>query len=413
MMEKSTPSQKTRDIKTQIYQFEGLDKKNHKISGEIMAPTLPRARTLLQMQGVNILKIKRKSVSFFNREKSVKSQEISLFTRQMATMLDAGIPLAQSLAIIAEGNPTGALGKLATKIKLDVENGSAFSIALRKNAKYFDALYCSLVESGEQSGTLDTMLNRIAVYKEKTDSLKRKVKKALYYPTAIIIIALIVSAILLIKVVPTFKDMFQGYGAELPAFTQLILNISSAVQNYGLYILTALIIFGYLLVRLYKTNISFQNMIQKLSLKLPVLGKILKQTVMASFARTLSTTAAAGVPLTEALESVANASNNIVYRTAILEIKEGVSTGQRLRAAIKKTGIFPNLVIQMVGIGEESGALEDMLSKIATIYEEEVDALVDGLTSLLEPIIMVILGIVVGGLVIAMYLPIFKMGSIL
>lgn len=412
-MEKSIIPKRVRDVKAQIYQFEGLDKKNHKISGEIMAPTLSRARTLLQMQNINILKIKRKSISFFNREKSVKSEEISLFTRQMATMLNAGIPLAQSLAIIAEGSPTGALGKLATKIKLDVENGSAFSIALRKNAQYFDALYCSLIESGEQSGTLDTMLNRIALYKEKTDSLKRKVKKALYYPTAIIVIAIVVSAILLIKVVPTFKDMFQGYGAELPGFTQFVLNISSALQNYSLHIFATMIILGYFLVRFYKTNMSFQHATQRLSLKLPVFGKILKKTVMASFARTLSTTSAAGVPLTEALESVANASNNIVYRTAILEIKEGVSTGQRLRAAIKKTGLFPNLVIQMVGIGEESGALEDMLSKIATIYEEEVDALVDGLTSLLEPIIMVILGVVVGGLVIAMYLPIFKMGSIL
>ncbi|HXH55096.1 MAG TPA: type II secretion system F family protein [Gammaproteobacteria bacterium] len=412
-MEKSSTPKKTRDIKTQIYQFEGLDKKNHKISGEIMASTLPRARTLLQMQGINVLKIKKKSISIFNREKKVKSEEISLFTRQMATMLNAGIPLAQSLAIISEGEPTSALGKLATKIKLDVENGSAFSIALRKNARYFDELYCSLIESGEQSGTLDTMLDRIALYKEKTDSLKRKVKKALYYPTAIIIIAGVVSAILLIKVVPTFKDMFQGYGAELPAFTQFVLNMSDVLQNYGLYIFGAMVILGYVLVHLYQTNIPFQHILQRFSLKLPVFGKILKQTVIASFARTLSTTSAAGVPLTEALESVAKASNNVVYRTAILEIKEGISTGQRMRVAMKKTEIFPNLVIQMIGIGEESGALEDMLGKIASIYEEEVDASVDGLTSLLEPIIMVILGIVVGGLVIAMYLPIFKMGSIL
>jgi type IV pilus assembly protein PilC len=208
-MERSSAPKKTRDIKTQIYQFEGIDKKNHKISGEIMAPTLPKARTLLQTQGVNVLRIKKKSISIFNGEKKVKSEEISLFTRQMATMLSAGIPLAQSLTIISEGDPTGALGKLATKIKMDVESGSAFSIALRKNARYFDELYCSLIESGEQSGTLDTMLDRIALYKEKTDSLKRKVKKALYYPIAIIIIAGVVSAILLIKVVPTFKDMFQ------------------------------------------------------------------------------------------------------------------------------------------------------------------------------------------------------------
>lgn len=412
-MEKPRTPQKTRDVKIQIYQFEGLDKKNHKISGEIMSPTLPRARILLKSQGINVLHIKKKSFSIFTREKKVKSEGISLFTRQMATMLNAGIPLAQSLSIISEGDPTGALGKLATTIKLDIEGGSAFSIALRKNPHYFDELYCSLIESGEQSGTLDTMLDRIALYKEKTDSLRRKIKKALYYPTAIIIVAMVVSAILLIKVVPTFKDMFQGYGAKLPTFTQLVLNLSDALQNYGLYLLSALVILGYILINLYKTNLSFQHFIQRLSLKLPIFGKILKQSILASFARTLSTTSAAGVPLTEALESVATASNNVVYRTAILEIKEGISTGERMRVAMKKTEAFPNLVIQMIGIGEESGALENMLSKIAVIYEEEVDASVDGLTSLLEPIIMVVLGIVVGGLVIAMYLPIFKMGSIL
>lgn len=412
-MEKSTTTPKTRVIKTQTYIFDAIDKKNHKISGEIAAPTLPRARTLLQTQGLNVLKIKKKSVSFFGGEKKVKSTEITLFTRQMATMLNAGIPLVQALGILAEGDPNGALGKLAIKIKLDVESGSAFSIALRKNPRYFDELYCSLIESGEQSGTLDTMLERISVYKEKTDSLKRKIKKAMYYPIAIIVIAGIVSAILLIKVVPTFKDMFQGYGAELPAFTQFVLGISDVLQDYGIYIIIGFILLGYFLSNLYQKSITFQHAIQRLSLKLPIFGNILKQAIMASFARTLSTTSAAGVPLTDALESIAKASNNIVYSTAILEIKEGLSTGQRMRVAMKKTGIFPNLVVQMIGIGEESGALEDMLGKIATIYEEEVDAAVDGLTTLLEPVIMVILGIIVGGLVIAMYLPIFKMGSIL
>lgn len=412
-MEKPGTTQKTRAIKTQIFVFDALDNKSHKISGEIAAPSLPRARTLLQTQGLNVLKIKKKSTSFFGGEKKVKSTEITLFTRQMATMLNAGIPLVQALGILAEGDPNGALGKLAIRIKLDVEGGSAFSIALRKNPRYFDELYCSLIESGEQSGTLDTMLDRISVYKEKTDSLKRKIKKAMYYPIAIIIIACVVSAILLIKVVPTFKDLFQGYGAELPAFTQFVLNISDALQNYGFYIIIGIILLGYFLKNLYQKNTHFQHAIQRLALKLPIFGAILKQSIMASFARTLSTTSAAGVPLTDALESIAKASNNIVYSTAIMEIKEGLSTGQRMRVAMKKTGIFPNLVVQMIGIGEESGALEDMLGKIANIYEEEVDAAVDGLTSLLEPLIMVILGIIVGGLVIAMYLPIFKMGSIL
>ena len=413
MMGKPPRPKKKSDIKKQLYQFEGLDNKNHKVSGEILASTLSRARALLQAQGVNILRIKKKSISFFNLEKKLKSEEISLLTRQIATMLSAGVPLAQSLAIIAEGDPRGALGKLTSAIRIDVESGTAFSVALRKNPRYFDELYCGLVESAEQSGTLDTMLDRIALYKEKTESLKRKVKKALYYPAAIVVISGLVSAILLIKVVPTFKDMFQGYGAALPVFTEFVLKLSDAFQHYGLYILGAMVFMGYALVHLYQTNLSFQYALQRFSLKLPIFSKIFKQTVIASFARTLSTTSAAGVPLTEALTSVAKASSNIVYRAAILEMKEGISTGERMRVAMKKTNIFPNLVVQMIGIGEESGELEAMLSKIASIYEEEVDASVEGLTSLLEPLIMVILGVVVGGLVIAMYLPIFKMGSIL
>lgn len=408
------PSKKTREIKTQSYEFEGIDKSDHRMSGEILAPTLARARALLQAQGVNVLKLKKKSKPFFGGgPKKVKSEEITLFSRQLATMLNAGIPLVQGLNIISEGESTSALGDLARNIKAEVEGGSSFSQSLRRHPSSFDQLYCNLIESGEQSGTLDAMLDRIALYKEKSDSLKRKVKKALYYPTAIIIIAGVVAAILLIKVVPTFKDMFSGYGAELPAFTQFVLNISDALQNYGIYIIAGLILGGYILANQYRRHVGFQHFVQRLSLKIPIIGAILKKSTIASFARTLSTTSSAGVPLTDALESIAKASKNIVYLNAIMEIKEGLSTGQRMRTVMKKTNVFPNLVVQMVGIGEESGALEDMLGKIATIYEEEVDSAVDGLTTLLEPVIMVILGVVVGGLVIAMYLPIFKMGSIL
>jgi type IV pilus assembly protein PilC len=408
------PSKTTRQIKTQSYEFEGIDKSDHRISGEILAPTIGRARTLLQAQGINVLKIKKKSKSFFSRgAKKFKSQDITLFSRQLATMLNAGIPLVQGLNIISEGESDSALGELARNIKTEVEGGSSFSQSLRRHPSQFDELYCNLVESGEQSGTLDTMLDRIALYKEKSDSLKRKVKKALYYPSAIIIIAGVVSAILLIKVVPTFKEMFAGYGAELPLFTQFVLNISDALEHYGIYIIVGLILGGYIIVNQYRHHTTFQHFIQRLSLKIPVIGPILKKSTIASFARTLSTTSSAGVPLTDALESIAKASKNIVYFTAIIEVKDALATGQRMRSAMKKTNVFPNLVVQMVGIGEESGALEDMLRKIATIYEEEVDSAVDGLATLLEPIIMVILGIVVGGLVIAMYLPIFKMGSIL
>ena len=400
--------------KNQTFQYDGVDKKNNRISGEISALTAAKARTLLQMQGITVLTIKKKSASFFVKtNSSVKKEEITMFSRQLATMLAAGIPLVQGLTVVSEGSPSGALADLVRKIKVDVESGSSLSSTLKKNPQYFDELFCNLIESGEQSGTLDNMLNRIALYQEKMDSLRRKIKKALYYPIAVILIAGIVTAILLIKVVPTFKDMFKGFGADLPTFTQFVLNISDTLQHYGLYVVTGLAAIGFFLVKLHQKNMAFRHLIERMSLKLPVFGSIIRKTIVARFARTLSTTSAAGVPLTDALESVARAAGNVVYAKAISEIKEGLSTGQQMRTVMKRTGVFPGMVVQMVGIGEESGALEDMLGKIATIYEEEVDTAVDGLTTLLEPLIMLVLGIIVGGLVIAMYLPIFKMGSVL
>lgn len=404
---------KTRSIKQSAFQYDGIDKKNNRLNGEIMAPSIAKARLMLQAQGITVLKLKRKTFSFHFGARKIKSEDITIFTRQMSTMLSAGIPLVQGLGVISEGIASGPLGDLTRKLKLDVESGSSFSAALKKNPRYFDELFCSLVESGEQSGTLDTMLNRIALYKEKTDSLKRKVKKALYYPAAVIIIATIVTGILLIKVVPTFKDLFKGYGAELPGFTQFVLSISEVLQNYGLYVIGVIILSIILLIQFYRQNAIFRHFLQRLSLKLPIFGGIIKKSIIARFARTLSTTSAAGVPLTDALESVSKATGNIVYTEAIQKIRDGLSSGQQMRPVMKKTGVFPVMVVQMIGIGEESGALEEMLGKIATIYEEEVDTAVDGLTTLLEPLIMVFLGIVVGGLVVAMYLPIFKMGSIL
>jgi len=407
------PPKKIRTLKTLTFEYTGMDNKNNRISGEISAPTLLRARMLLKEQGINVLKLKKKSgLHFIKLRGKITSEDITTFSRQMATMLGAGIPLVQGLTIVSEGSSSNAMADLVRKIKVDVESGSAFSIALKKHPQYFDGLYCSLVESGEQSGTSDTMLDRIATYKEKSDSLRRKVKKALYYPAAVIIIAMIVTAILLIKVVPTFKEMFKGYGAELPAFTLFVLNISDMVQAYGIYMLIGFIILGFLIVRLYRKRVGFRNFSQRIFLIIPIFGPILRKTIIARFARTLSTTTAAGVPLTDALTSVAKATNNIVYLTAIEKIREGLSIGQQLRASMKRTNVFPPMVVHMIGIGEESGALEDMLGKVAAIYEEEVDTAVDGLTTLLEPLIMVFLGIVVGGLVIAMYLPIFKMGSI-
>ncbi len=409
----NAPSNKTtRAVKVFYFEYTGIDRKGVHVKGEVTAQSLPQARSLIQSQNINILKIKKKSTSLFNFESKLSSAEVTLFTRQMATMLVAGIPLVQSLAIISEGAPASPLGDLARKIRLEIEGGSAFSIALKKNPRYFDVLYCSLVESGEQSGTLDTMLERIAIYKEKTDSLMRKIKKAMYYPIAVVVVSIIVTTILLVKVVPTFKDLFKGFGADLPTFTLFVLGISDAIRDYGFYIFTAMGGFIFLVIKLHKKSQAFRNFTQRLSLKLPIIGSIIRQAIIARFARTLATTTAAGVPLTEALDSVSKACGNVVYSNAIDKVRAGITAGQQMRVVMKKTGVFPILVVQMIGIGEESGSLEGMLSKIALIYEEEVDSSVDGLTTLLEPLIMVILGVIVGGLVIAMYLPIFKLGSV-
>ena len=291
--------------KNQTFQYDGVDKKNNRITGEISALTPAKARTMLQAQGITVLTVKKKGGSLFAKGSgsSVKREEITMFSRQMATMLAAGIPLVQALTVVSEGSPSGALADLIRKIKVDVESGSSLSTSLKKNPQYFDELFCNLIESGEQSGTLDTMLNRIALYQEKTDSLRRKIKKALYYPVAVILIASAVTAILLIKVVPTFKDMFKGFGADLPAFTQFVLSISDLLQHYGLYVVSGLGALGFFIAKLYQKNVSFRHLIERLSLKLPVFGSIIRKTIVARFARTLSTTSAAGVPLTDALES--------------------------------------------------------------------------------------------------------------
>jgi len=409
----STPASKTSNkiVRSNLYIYTGIDRKNERISGELTAISLAQARGMLITQGISIIRL-RKKTAFFSFARRVKSQEITLFTRQMATMLMAGIPLVQALNIINETTPTSPLGALTRKIRLDIEGGSSFSFALKRNPEYFDHLFCNLVDSGEQSGTLETMLDRIATYKEKTDSLKRKIKKAMYYPIAVVLVAVIVTCILLIKVVPTFQELFASFGAKLPPFTQFILDISIALRTHGLSVSIILIaaIFG--IMHWHKKSIAFQHFTQIISLKLPVFGSIIRKTILARFSRTLATTSAAGVPLIDALDAVAKACGNVLYANAIYQIKEGISTGQQMRLSMKKTNMFPVMIVQMIGIGEEAGNLETMLAKVAGIYEEEVDAAVDGLTTLLEPLIMVFLGVIVGGLVIAMYLPIFKLGSV-
>jgi type IV pilus assembly protein PilC len=349
---------------------------------------------------------------FFARKK-VKARDITIFTRQLATMQTAGIPLVQGLRVIIESSEKPSMSKLINKLKDEVESGGSLSECLRLHPQEFDELYCNLVTAGENSGNLDVMLQRIATYREKTETLKGKLKKAMYYPVAVLAVAFIVTAILLVKVVPTFRTMFEGFGAKLPAFTLFVLNVSDAIRANGVKVVFTICISAWFINRMYRNQPNFRNFIQRLLLKLPIFGSILQKAAVARFARTLSTTFAAGVPLPDALLLVAKSSGNIKYHNAIIKIRDEVSVGKRINVAMQATNVFPHMVVQMVAIGEETGSLDSMLQKVAAIYEEEVDLAVDGLATLLEPIIMVILGVIVGGLVIAMYLPIFKLGSVM
>ena len=401
---------KLRDNKVFVYKTKS---KGEVVKGEIMAADASIAKILLKKQGIEPISIKAKSQTASSAGGSVNAQDIALLSRQLATMQSSGISLMQALNVIIDGAEKKSFRQLVYGLKEEVEAGKSFSTALKKYPLYFDELFCSLVSAGEQAGALDTMLARVATYKEKTETLKKKIKKAMYYPFAVLTIALIVSVLLLVKVVPTFKNLFDGFGAKLPEFTLMVLHLSDLVQQHGIKMAVILGFMIYAFLRSFKRNKVFRQTCERLMLKLPIIGQILHQASIAKFTRTLATTFAAGVPLNEALASVAKASGNIVYEEAIFSVKETVSSGQNLQFAMQKTGVFPIMVIQMVAIGEEAGSLEQMLDKVASIYEEEVNNKVDGLTTLLEPMIMAILGVLVGGLVIAMYLPIFKMGSVM
>ncbi len=395
-----------------IYQYEALDKNGAPITGEISAASLLAAKTILIKQGMTPKKVKKKSQPLWQPSKRIKAAEICSFSRQMATMMSAGVPLVQSFEITIKGLENPSMVKLISDIKQSVEGGRSFSEALAQHPKHFDELYCNLVASGENSGSLEEMLNRIALYKEKSESIKKKIKKALFYPTAVIIVAVVVTAILLIKVVPQFESMFMEFGSELPAFTQFVVNLSKSVQStWYLYLFVSVgSVLG--IKRLQQTSPRFKHRVDKIMLKLPVVGKILEKACIARFARTLSTTFAAGVPLVEALDSVAGACGNQLFADATWRIKDEVTTGTQMQVAMRNTNVFPNMVVQLTAIGEESGSLDAMLAKVADIYEEEVDLAIDSLSSLLEPLIMAFLGVIVGGLVVAMYLPIFKMGTV-
>ncbi len=399
-------------IKSSVFVWEGTDRKGAKLKGELSGVNPALVKAQLRKQGINPLKVRKKSVSLFSAGKKIKPMDIALFTRQMATMMKAGVPLLQSFDIIGEGFDNPNMRKLVDDLKQEVAAGNSFAAALRKKPQYFDDLYCNLVDSGEQSGALETLLDRVATYKEKTEALKAKIKKAMNYPIAVVAVAIIVSAILLIKVVPQFQDVFANFGAELPAFTLMVIALSEALQEWWLLVVLAMIGAAFAFKQVHLRSEQFRNWFDRLLLKIPVVGEILYKSAVARFARTLSTTFAAGVPLVDALDSVAGATGNVVFRSATMKVKNDVSTGMQLNFSMRTTGTFPSMAIQMTAIGEESGALDEMLGKVATFYEDEVDNMVDGLTSLMEPMIMSVLGVLVGGLIIAMYLPIFQLGSV-
>jgi len=392
------------------FQWEGRDKRGSRIKGKSLAPDEQTLRAELRRQGVAPSRIRKQ-----RRLRSggkVNAADIAVFSRQLATMLTAGIPMVQAFDIVANGSEKPAMQKLILDVKSDIEGGTSLHEALAKHPLYFDDLYVNLVEAGEQAGALESLLDKIATYKEKTEALKKKVKKALFYPAAVLAVAVLVTIILLVFVIPQFEALYKGFGADLPAFTQFVIHISQIVQHDGVFI--AMVLAGAVWTFIYfkKRSKAMREFLDRLILKVPVIGPILNKAAIARYARTLSTMFAAGVPLVEALESVAGATGNIVYENAVNNMRDEVSTGQRLQRAQENTGLFPNMVNQMIAVGEESGSLDEMSGKVATFYEAEVDNAVDAMSSLLEPLIMAILGVLVGGLVIAMYLPIFKLGSV-
>jgi type IV pilus assembly protein PilC len=393
------------------FTWEGTDRTGKKVKGKVVSTSEAAVRSELRRQGVVATRVRKQSM-LFRKQGKVTAADIAIFSRQLATMMTAGIPLVQSFDIVGAGHENPAMQKLIMAIKSDVEGGSSLAEALGKHPLHFDDLFVSLVAAGEQAGALETLLDKIATYKEKTEAIKKKIKKALFYPAAVVVVAIVVTTILLIYVIPEFESLFQGFGADLPAFTRMVIDLSKFVQSTGWLLLLGLVggIWGLLEAK--KRNRGVQHFFDRAMLKLPIIGAILNKSSIARYARTLSTTFAAGVPLVEALSSVAGATGNVVYESAVLKMRDEVATGQRLQRAMENTDLFPNMVNQMIAVGEESGSLDAMSAKVADFYEEEVDNAVDSMSSLLEPLIMAILGVLVGGLVIAMYLPIFKMGAV-
>ena len=398
--------------KLQAFVWEGKDRRGNKTKGEVSGTNLALVKAQLRKQGIIPDKVKKKPKPLFGGSKKITPFDIAMLTRQLATMMKAGVPLVQSFDIVADGLENRGLQELVTNIRNDISSGTSFAGALRKHPKHFDDLYCNLVDSGEKAGALEQMLDRIATYLEKTELLKKKVKKAMTYPIAVVVVALIVTAILLVKVVPQFESLFQGFGAELPVFTQMVVELSEWMQSWWFVVLISIVGTIFLFKEAVRRSQKFSDLVDRLVLKLPVVGEILDKSAVAKFGRVLSTTFAAGVPLVDALDSVAGATGNAVYRDAIQRVKADVSSGTQLQASMRHQDVFPVMAVQLTAIGEESGNLDEMLAKVAEHYEAVVDGMVDNLTALMEPMIMSVLGVLVGGLIIAMYLPIFQMGQV-
>jgi len=397
-----------------VFVWTGTDRNGRKSKGEVLATSAAIARVQLRKQGIAAKSVKKKPKSLVTfGAKKIQPADIAIFTRQLATMMKAGVPLVQAFDIVAEGTDHEKMRELIQTVRTDVSSGTGLAGALEKHPLHFDELFCSLVASGESSGTLEVMLDRVATYKEKTEALKAKIKKAMAYPIATVVVAIVVTAILLVKVVPQFAETFRSFGSDLPGFTLLVLRLSEWVQSWWFTLLLCFFAASYLFSQAKRRSQRFADWLDAVALKLPILGGVIHDAVIARFSRTLSTTFAAGVPLVEALESTAGAAGNVIYARAIRQIRDDVTAGTSLALSIRTTGLFPTMLLQMTSIGEESGSLDDMLGKVADHYEAAVDNAVDSLSSLIEPIIMSVLGVLIGGLMIAMYLPIFMLGSVI
>lgn len=399
--------------KMEMYVWEGVDKTGKRIKGEMSGRNDALVKAQLRSQGVNPLKVKKKGKPLLGSSGGkITSKDVTVFARQLATMMSSGVPLVQSFEIVGRGHENKAMQEMILSIKADVEAGGSLNEALAKHPRQFNELFINLVVAGEHAGILEDILHKLATYMEKTEALKSKIKGAMFYPIAVIVVAFVITCILMIFVIPQFQELFSGFGADLPAVTQIVINMSKWFQANWYILIGGIVLVVVGIMQAMKRSVKFAHFVDRLLLKIPIIGEILDKSAIARFARTLSTMFAAGTPLVEAMTSVAGACGNIVYYEAVMKMRDEVATGTQMQTAMRDAGIFPNMVIQMVAIGEESGAMDAMLSKIADWYEQEVDDLVDSLTSLLEPIIMAVLGVLIGGLVVAMYLPIFKMGQV-